>query len=360
MHDDDESAPQKKKLKDVADRAGVAVSTVSRALSGHPAISAATRDAVQEAAAQLGYRLPMQGRKLRKAATKVIGVVVEALHNPFITSLIAHLHDAFDEAGYHMILIIDSMSESNCLQKLRPLVDGYLDGLVLATATLDSPIVTELKRRAIPLVLVIRSVDNANVDTVEIDNVHAGAEAARHLFELGHRRIGLVMGQRNTSTSRDRSEGALIWLESQGIRRQDIPLIFGMYTMESGYSSAMTLLSGPQPVSAIIAGNDTMALGVLEAAKRKGIAVPQQLSVLGFDDMPLAGTHVMSLTTIRQPVETMARTAARRLLDRINGPIPTTVSRDVLPIHLIQRETTAACLSAPVGSQSQRTHSQTR
>ncbi|MGB3435579.1 LacI family DNA-binding transcriptional regulator [Achromobacter sp.] len=359
MHDN-ESAPQKKKLKDVADRAGVAVSTVSRALSGHPAISAATRDAVQEAAAQLGYRMPMQGRKLRKAATKVIGVVVEALHNPFITSLIAHLHDAFDEAGYHMILIIDSMSESNGLQKLRPLVDGYLDGLVLATATLDSPIVAELKRRAIPLVLVIRSVDESNVDTVEIDNVHAGAEAARHLFELGHRRIGLVMGQRNTSTSRDRSEGALSWLENQGIHRQDIPLIFGMYSMESGYSSAMTLLSGPQPVSAIIAGNDTMALGVLEAARRKGIPVPQQLSVLGFDDMPLAGTHVMSLTTIRQPVETMARTAARRLLDRINGPVPATGSRDVLPIHLIQRETTAACLGAPVASQGQGNNVHTR
>jgi len=333
---------QKATLKDVADRAGVAISTVSRALSGHSAISAATRATVQDVAAQLGYRMPMQGRKPRKAATKIIGVVVGALHNPFITSLIAHLHDAFDEAGYHMILIIDSMSESGCLQKLRPLVDGYLDGLVLATATLDSPIVAELKRRAIPLVLVIRSVDDSGVDTVEIDNVHAGAEAARHLYELGHRRIGLVMGQRNTSTSRDRSEGALSWLEQQKLRRQDVPLIYGMYTMESGYSSAMTLLSERRPVSAIIAGNDTMALGVLEAAKRKGISVPQQLSVLGFDDMPIAGTYVMSLTTIRQPVETMARTAARRLLDRINGLIPSTGSRDVLPIHLIQRETTSA------------------
>lgn len=339
--DDDEFPSRKNKLKDVANRAGVSISTVSRALSGHPAISAATRDAVQDAAAQLGYRMPMQGRKLRKSATKMVGVVVGALHNPFITSLIAHLHDAFDEAGYHMILIIDSMSESRCLQKLRPLIDGYLDGLVLATATLDSPVVAELKRRVIPLVLVVRSVDDATIDTVEIDNFHAGAEAARLLFELGHRRIGLVMGERNTSTSRDRSEGALSWLENQKICRQDIPLIYGTYTMESGYSSAMALLSDKEPVSAIIAGNDTIALGVLEAAKRKGISVPGKLSVLGFDDMPLAGTHVMSLTTIRQPVEMMARTTARRLLDRINGLIPTTGTREVLPVHLIQRETTA-------------------
>lgn len=338
---DNNSSPFESKLKDVAKRAGVSISTVSRALAGHTAISAATRDAVQNAAAELGYRMPLQGRKARKSATKVVGVVVGALHNPFITSLIAHLHDAFDEAGYHMVLIIDSMNEARCMQKLRPLIDGYLDGLVLATATLDSPVVAELRRRAIPLVLVIRSVDDQNVDTVEVDNVHAGAEAARHLYELGHRHIGLVMGPQNTSTSRDRSEGALRWLEERGIRRQDVPLVYGDYTMESGYSSAVSLLGASNRVSAIIAGNDTVALGVLEAAKRKEIEVPRQLSVLGFDDMPLAGTQVMSLTTIRQPVEAMARTAAQRLLNRMEGLIPNMCERDVLPIHLIRRDTTS-------------------
>lgn len=329
------------KLEDIAGRAGVSVSTVSRALSGHTAISPATRAAVQAAAAELGYRFPIKGRRPRKSATRIVGVVIGALYNPFMTSLLEHLHDALQEAGYHITLIIDSMDESMSLQTLRPIIDGYLDGMIFATATLDSPVVAEIKRRGIPLVLVVRSVDDPGIDTVEIDNVHAGAEAARHLFELGHRRIGLMMGPRNTSTSRDRSEGALQWLGAQGVSRGDVPLIWGDYTMESGYSSAMSLLLSEQPVSAIIAGNDTMALGALEAAKRRGVSVPEQLSLIGFDDIPLAGSQVLSLTTIRQPVEAMARTAARRLLERMNGKIVGAGVHDILPIQLIQRATTA-------------------
>ena len=214
------------------------------------------------------------------------------------------------------------------------------DGLIFATATLDSPVVTELKRRGIPLVLVVRSVDDQGVDTVEIDNAHAGMEAARHLHELGHRRIGLAMGPRNTSTSRDRAHGAMNWLAQQGLKEKDMPLIWGEYTMESGYSSAMSLLGGRTPVTAIMAGNDTVALGVMEAAHRSKIAIPDELSIIGFDDMPLSGTQMFALTTIRQPVEAMARTAARRLIDRMGSKIPPAPSHDILPIHLIQRRTT--------------------
>ncbi len=165
-------------------------------------------------------------------------------------------------------------------------------------------------------------------------------EAARHLHELGHRSIGMVMGPRDTSTSRDRSEGALQWLEKHDIPRKDVPIIFGEYTTESGYSSTVSLIAQPQPVSAIIAGNDTIAMGVLDAAKRRGIAVPRQLSVIGFDDIPLAGSPLLALTTIRQPVEAMARIAARRLVERIQGDRFSPATLDILPIQLIQRDTT--------------------
>ena len=334
-------------LEDVAVVAGVSASTVSRALAGSSAISAATRQLVHDAAATVGYRLPTQVRKVRKQATRIVGVVIGALHNSFMTSLLEHLHDAFQEAGYHVTLIIDSMNEASSLQTLRPLIDGFLDGLVFATASLDSPVVTELKRRGIPLVLVVRSVDEQGVDTVEIDNHQAGAEAARHLHELGHRNIGLVMGQRDTSTSRDRAEGALQWLEKQGIPRACVPLIFGEYTPESGYSSCVLLLAQSNPVSAIIAGNDTVAMGVLDAAKRRGIAVPRQLSVIGFDDIPLAGSPLIALTTIRQPVGAMARTAARRLVQRMQGDAFSPARHDILPIQLIQRDTTGPAPESP-------------
>ena len=332
-------------MQDLAGLSGVSISTVSRALAGSSAISAQTRKKVQRAAADLGYRMPAQGRSRKKTATGIVGVVVGALHNPFLTSMLQHLHDALLGAGYRITLIIDPMNDSGSLQQLRPMIDGFLDGLIFATATLDSPVVAELKRRGIPLVLVVRSVDDHGVDTVEIDNVHAGMVAARHLYELEHRRIGLAMGQRNTSTSRDRAQGAIRWLAEQGMKENDIPLIWGEYTMENGYSSAMSLLGGDTPVTAIIAGNDTIALGVMEAAARSNIAVPDQLSIIGFDDMPLSGTQMIALTTIRQPVEAMARTAARRLLDRMGGKIPPAPSHDILPIQLVQRRTTGSARS---------------
>lgn len=303
-----------------------------------------TRERVQNAAVELGYRLPQQSRKARKSATKIVGLVIGALHNRFMTVLLEHLHDALRESGYHVTLIIDSMNEASSLQTLRPLIDGFLDGLIFATATLDSPVVAELKRRGIPLVLVVRSVDQPGVDTVQIDNGHAAAEAARHLYLLGHRHIAMVMGQRDTSTSRDRAEGALKWLESQGIARKTVPLIFGEYTTESGYSSTVTLLGQDKSVSAIIAGNDTIAMGVLDAARRLRVSVPGQLSVIGFDDIPLAGSPLLALTTIRQPVEAMARTAARRLVDRMQGDMFSPATQDILPIQLIQRDTTGPCI----------------
>lgn len=330
----------KPRLEDIAAHLGVSPSTASRALAGNTAISEETRRAVQEAAIALGYRLPQRGRRSRKSATRIVGVMVGALHNRFMTQLLEHLHNALREAGYQMTLIIDSMNEAGALQTLRPLVDGYLDGLIIATATLDSPVVAELRGRGIPIVLVVRSVEESGLDTVEIDNVYAGEVCVRHLFDLGHRKMGVIMGPRNTSTSHDRVVGTLRYLAAEGIKTADVPLTWGEYTTESGYSSAMAMLDANPDLTAIVAGNDTIAIGVLEAARRRGLSVPERLSVIGFDDIPIAGSPLVGLTTIRQPVEAMARTAARRLVDRMTSVSPTAPVHDLLPIHLIQRSTT--------------------
>lgn len=324
----------------VAHRLGVSVSTVSRALAGHPAISVQTRDAVMAVAAEMGYRVPTEGRRAKKTSTKLIGVVVGALHNRFMTLFLTHLHDALQEYGYQITLMIDSMNDARNLLAFRPLIDGYLDGLIFATATLASPVVAEVQARGVPLVLVVRSVDMVRTDIVEIDNIHAGAVAVEHLFQLGHRRIGLLMGPQNTSTSRDRAKGALKWLADAGVDANGVALVWGDYTSESGYSSAMGMLDGPDRVTAIVAGNDTIALGVLEAAKRQGIEVPGQLSIIGFDDMPLAGSPLVGPTSIQQPVEAMARTAARRMVERIRAGALTPPVHDILPIKLVRREST--------------------
>ncbi|WP_213958872.1 LacI family DNA-binding transcriptional regulator [Variovorax sp. dw_954] len=334
--------PTSVRLQDIADRLGLSQSTVSRALAGHSAISEATRASVQQAAADLGFRFGAGNRRSRKSTSRMIGLVVGNLHNSFMTLLLEELHKAFAEYGYHTTLIIDSLNEAEQLPTFRPLIDGYFEGMVFATATLDSQVVPEVQRRGIPLVLVVRSVDDVSVDTVEIDNFHAGAEAARHLHDLGHRRIGMVLGPQNTSTSRDRARGVLSVLNPSGKPQTALPVMWGLYTTEHGYSSALQLLAQPKPVTAIIAGNDTIALGVLEAAKQSRVAVPGGLSVIGFDDNPLSGSPLIGLTTVRQPVETMARTAARRLLERIGAKNINPVTRDVLPTQLIARRTTGS------------------
>jgi len=343
------SAKRPVRLSDVAAHLRLSVSTVSRALSGHAAISEETRLAVHAAASTLGYRLPASNRRPRKAATRLIGVVVGALHNSFMIQLLTSLHDELQSVGYQMTLLIDPMNDSRNLFAFRPLIEGYLDGLVFATATLDSVVVREMHQRGIPLVLVVRGVTDVNVDLVEIDNVDAGAVAVEHLLSLGHRRIGLILGPENTSTSRDRLIGVRKQMIRAGVPIISLEVRWGEYTSAAGLSHALSMFDAASPVTGIIAGNDTIALGVLDAANRRKIAVPAALSIVGFDDMPFASSSLVSLTSIRQPVEMMARVAARLLIQRIRYGGSSEPIREILPIALIRRGSTGA-LQEPLQS----------
>lgn len=331
-------------IRDIAQAAGVSLSTVSRALSGHAAISAETRARITEVAARVNYA----GVAVQRGAApplpragSLVGVVIAAMHNSFYTELLDHLHTEFRTLGYHVTLIVDPLLDGGDISAFEPLIDGYLSGIVLTTATVRSPIAAELARRRMPTVLAVRSIDGAAVDTVEVDNVRAGEDAARHLFDLGHRRIGFILGPRNTSTARDRHAGALRFLHRQGVRVPGEWCAWGAYTHESGYSGAVQMLALTERPSALIAGNDTVALGVLDAARKSGLAIPADLSLIGFDDIPIAGWSFVGLTTIRQPTAEMARLAARRLAARIKWP-DGPIHRDILPTNLVQRDTTAA------------------
>lgn len=338
---EDAHPPATYRLEDIAKLARCSISTASRALKGSSVISPEMRSRVQEAAARLGYQTPARIRKPGRSKTRTVGIVLDVLqNNPFMTQLLEHLHVALYEAGYQVMLFMEPHVQRGTLPAAEPLIDDYLEGMIIGTASLSSPMVAELCLRGMPLVLVVRSDGSGKVDTVEIDNVHAGMEAARHLYELGHRRFAMVMGPQNTSTSRDRAQGALTYLDSVGVNRDAVLLSWGEYTSDSGYSATMALLSRPDPVTAIIAANDSVAMGVLEACKRHDVEVPGQVSVVGFDDIPLAGSPLIGLTTIRQPVESMARLAARRLIDRMQMRGPTPPAKDILPVHLVSRSST--------------------
>ncbi len=301
---------------------------------------------MQQAAVSMGYASNRPGKKKKNLPTRTVGVLlsVDQLHNRFMTMVLEHIHQDMLEFRYHVVVLIDPMNSANDaghLSTFRPIIDEYLEGMILLSATTDSFMVRELQRLGVPVLLAVRSMDDSKVDIVEPDNIFGGAEIMRHLYELGHRRIGLVMGPENSSTSRDRAKGALSYLRERGVPAENTPVMWNTFSYESGYSCASQMLSLQNRVTAIMAGGDSIALGVLDAARTKNIDVPSQLSVVGFDNIPLSGSRLIGLTTIDSSAKELARVVCRRMLDRIRNGVLTPVTRDVMPVHLIRRDTTS-------------------
>lgn len=338
------------RLQDIAERVKLSVSTVSRSLAGHTSISEEARAAVRKAAMDLGYVAFTHGARKPRQATRTIGILVSAyeFHNRFVTLLLEHIHRDLLESGFHVLVMLDPINSTNDINHLaafRPIIDGYLEGMILMSVTTDSILVSELQMLGMPVVLAMRSVDNPTVDVVEADNIQGGAKIMEHLYELGHRRFGLVMGTQQASTSRDRARGAVEFLRSKGIPPEDIPIIWNAFTFETGYSGATQLLEAIPRVTAIMAGADSIAMGVLEAAECKGFSVPGHVSVTGFDDVPLSGTRLVSLTTVQSRAQEISLATCRRLIDRIKNGLVAPPSRDVMPVQLMRRNTTGPCSS---------------
>ena len=329
-------------LRDVARVAGVAESTASRALTGFPAISSETREKVAGAAQQLGYSRPRRVFTNPVERRGLIGVVVAALHNSFYAHLVDNIHDELDVHGFDMILIIDELSNIRLGPKFEMLINNSLDGIIFATASVDSPTVDLLAGRHIPVVLAVRSNQRGNVSVVESDNATAGAEATRHLIELGHRKIGFLMGPRDTSTSVDRLHGCQRELDAAGLTSSSPDIIWGSYSHDSGYSGLMQLMSLPDTPTGIVCANDVIAIGALDACRKRQLRVPQDVSIVGVDDIPMASWSMIALTTVRQSIGEIGCLAARRVVESIQGRNNQTPTHDILPTSIVTRKTTAA------------------
>lgn len=324
----------------VAEAVGVSQSTVSRALRGDPRVHADTRRLIEAAAADLGYR-PSWLASAQPERSRTIGVVVSDLTNPFFPSLLTPVHDELRLMGYGVVLFAERTDIPTGQEALQNLLDRSLDGLLVTTATLDSRLAEALDGRDIPVVLLNRYVDGMDVDRVVADNEEGGRAAARHLLELGHERIGVIRGPANTSTSRDRFLGFLDGLDRAGVSLDERLVREGPYSHQCGYQNARELLREAPAPTALICGNDVIAFGAIDAAKSLGLEVPADVSVLGFDDVPMASWEVFSLTTVRQPLSDMAREAARLLVERIEHDGDIGPGRERLfATSLVRRSTT--------------------
>jgi LacI family transcriptional regulator len=326
--------------RDVAAEVGVSQSTVSRALQGDPRVAPETVERIRAAVERLGYIPNQAARSLITRRSDTIAVVAGELTNPFYPEIVQALGDELALAGYRMELLSTRADGGREHDVLEHLGRSAIDGVVLAAETTGSGTAAALARRGVPVVLLNRDVDGVEVDRVVSDNRHGGALAARALLELGHRRIGLIAGPPTTSTGRDRAEGFRGALRDAGAPLDERYARVTGFSHEGGYQFCGELLALPEPPTAILCGNDVIAFGAFDAARGRGVAVPKQLSVLGYDDIEMAGWEAFGLTTVRQPLARMARAAAELLLERIAAPA-LEPRRRIFPPDLVRRETTA-------------------
>jgi LacI family transcriptional regulator len=321
----------------VAAEVGVSQSTVSRALRGDPRVRPETRRLIEAAADRLGYR----SAAALGASTRTIGVVVADLTNPFFPSLLTPVHDELRLMGYRVVLFAERTDIASGQEALDRLLDRSLDGVLVTTATLGSRLGEVMRDRRLPVVLLNRYVDDMDVDRVVSDNHEGGRLAGRHLLDLGHRRIGLISGPSNTSTSRDRVAGFRQALTEEGVEVEEALVRTGPYSHQSGYQHTRTLLRLPDPPTAIFCGNDIIGFGAVDAARSLGVEVPSEVSILGFDDVPMASWEAFQLTTVRQPLTEMATSAARMLAERIEYDGDLGGGREqVFAATLVKRSTT--------------------
>ncbi|WP_327123351.1 LacI family DNA-binding transcriptional regulator [Streptomyces sp. NBC_01727] len=325
-------------LAEIARAAGVSAPTVSKVLNGRADVAPGTRTRVEELLLLHGYRR----RRGSTAQSQLIDLVFHELDSSWAMEVVRGVENVAREEGLSLVL-------SESAGRLTPgqtWVDGVLArrpvGVILVLSDLTAAQRAQLTSRNIPFTVVDPAGDPGDdVPSVGTTNWQGGLAATRHLTGLGHQRIGVVSGPSRMMCSRARVDGYRAAMETAGLPLDPALVREGEFSHEDGYSAGLELLRLPEPPTAIFAGNDLQALGVYEAARELGLRIPEDLSVVGFDDLPLTRWIGPPLTTVRQPLIEMAETAARLVLDLSRGQQPATTRVD-LATNLVVRSSTAA------------------
>lgn len=303
---------------EVAQRAGVSQSTVSRVFSvGSPNVSSAARAKVLQAALELGYQPNAIARMMSTRQTNIIGIVMATITSPFYPYVLDKFLKALQAIDRQVLLF--TASETQSVDDLLPLALQYqVDALIITSATLSSEMAAVSTQHGTPVILFNRTTSTPTVSAICADNVAGGRLAADALLSSGHQRLALIAGIENTSTSQDRERGFRDRLREHGMDRWLRRA--GRYTYESGYTAALSLLEEAIPPDAIFCANDIMALGAIDGLRARGLRIPEDVSVIGFDDIPMAGWGAYQLTTISQEVDVMIERTIAVMLERLAAP----------------------------------------
>ncbi len=321
-------------LKDVAKRAGVSVATASRALADHPRISEATKARVRQVAEELGYTPSAVARSLVKQETHTIGVITTTVTDPYAAEVVRAVEDAAEAAGYHLFLFASHSLPRREVTGIRMLYERRVDGIIVISARALDFYPDLIDTIRIPLVLINGVFPHPRVRSVRTDNRQGMQLATEYLLDLGYRRIAFIGGPPQGRSAQDRWLGYLDALARAGIT-PDGDLVFpGSGRSDDGRRALRYMVNLPSPPDAVVCYNDLTAMGVLAEAWSLGIRVPQDLAVIGFDNVPFSELTAPPLTTVAQPTEEMGHTAVEQILRLRRGQEATDV---VFDCFLVER-----------------------
>ncbi|MGI5878826.1 MAG: LacI family DNA-binding transcriptional regulator [Christensenellales bacterium] len=327
-------------LRDIARAQGVSVNTVSRALRNMPDISPQTCQAIQNTAREMGYRANLTARSLRTRRSHALGVLIPDIANPFFAEMINGIESGCHSLGY--TLIVSNTGES--ARRERDAVDTMLsrgvDGVILIPTADGAANAARLAKAGMPYVLLCRRLAGISAHLITSDEVEAGAMAARHLWEKGHRRFCLITAPLTVSSASDRCEGFRRYLIAQGAQPGDLIVRETDFTWQGGYRTMRAVLDEEAGVTAVIGFSDFIAAGMLRALTEHGVRVPADIAVVGFDGTPMGELLSPSLTTVDIRAGEQGRRAVHMLSEIINTagePKPRLI---VSHPHLIARQST--------------------
>ena len=316
----------------VAERAGVSRSAVSRVFTPGASVSEKTARKVRKVADEMGYRPNVLARGLLTGRSRIIGLVVAYLDNQFYPGVLEKLSAALEKKGYHVLIFMAAQTAGNIEEVAEDILDYQIDGLVLASVALSSNLAQRCRARGVPVVLFNRHQGDDQLSVVS-DNVQGGRLAARHLMARGARRIAHIAGWEGASTQVDREAGFLAELAKAGHSLHARAV--GDFHPERARAAARDMFAGPDHPDAVFVANDYMAFPVMDVIRHeKGLRIPDDVAIVGFDDVAVAEWPSYDLTTIRQDGEAMVEATMKVLLESIDGQTPEPL---LIPVDLVKR-----------------------
>lgn len=306
-------------IKDVARLAGVSVSTISKYLNGGNVLEE-NAEAIRKAIAELDYRVNPFARSLKTQKSRAIGVLLPEMTPPFFGSVVMSLDRTLREHGYHTLISCYSSSYGLERENLQFLINNGIDGLIYAPEDISAEEFYDLTANcSIPTVQIDRMVQGVSSDTVLVDNSDAAYDAVTHLILRGHRRIAIITGPKSVYSAKERLVGYLRALSDNGILYDDNLVISGQYVFGTGYRALETLLELPEPPTAVFVTNYDFTIGLVTAARERGVSIPDDLDIFGFDCVEICTMMRPPLPVVHQPEVQIGALAAEYLIQRLEG-----------------------------------------